>query len=159
MLQLEAFNHQPQTLCLPLSLVRESQGLLDHSRGTSGSWATFSVLITAFLPGPWRAGHARCQVHQLTCVLGTETFLYPLRPERQGRPFPRTFFTAGILGVKFILCEWFHRISQMIVTTFTEFFPTTEAMTPVCSVPALCWDPHCKAPHQTSHHRLHPTSW
>lgn len=86
------------------------------------------------------------QAHQLTCLLGTETFLYPLRPERQGRPFPSTFFTAGILGVKFILCEWFHRISQMIVTTFTEFFPTTEAMTLVCSVPVLCWDPHCKVP-------------
>ena len=46
--------------------------------------------------------------------------------------------------MEFILCELFHSICQMIVTTFMEFFLTTEAMTPVCSVPVLCWDPHCK---------------
>lgn len=46
--------------------------------------------------------------------------------------------------MKFILCELFCTVSQMIVTTFMEFFPTTETMTPVCPVPMLCWDPHCK---------------
>lgn len=46
--------------------------------------------------------------------------------------------------MKFILCELFRTVSQMIVTTFMEFFPTTKTVAPVCPVRMLCWGPHCK---------------
>lgn len=101
-----------------------------------------------------RAGHVQRQAHQLTCLLGTETFLYPLRPERQGVPFPNTFFTAGILGVKFILCEWFHRISQMIVTTFTEFSPPPSVAQSLLIGSCIVKSPLVRPPYPGSHLHL-----
>lgn len=141
-LQLEAFNHQPQTLGLILFLEGEPRGLLDSSRGAEGSWATFSVLIK--YPLNWfstRSQGSRPHGAPVSASSSSDSLsrnrdlplsvghICPLRLEGQGCPFPSTFLTAVILHVKFILCGLFYTIFQIIMTTFMEFlfFSTIEA--------------------------------